>query len=568
MINIVKKVIIVTKIFFLKHKVISTIVVLVLFGGGFWGYKSLTNNSGEVRYVLSEAVKGTIVSSISGTGQVSALDQIDIKPEVSGKIVYINLPKDKEVKAGTLLAQIDSRDAQKAVQSAENDLAGAKLSLTDINGDAKDALDVAYDGGLDALATTYKDLAIIKTNLDSMFLESSYGDKNSDIDFYLYLARFYNDKTNDLSFWTISAEQKYSDAQKELDAIEQAGWTINKNSQSAEIENAVVSNYNSVKTFLDLVRQASNLVQRYQKIYVSENLTTPIATAITASQATQLSDSLSLLVKDTNALLAAKSDIATKKIAFSKVLVDVKSQDLSIQQYENALADAKDNLAKYYMYAPINGVISASDSTVKVGDNVSSGAVLGSIITKNEVIRISLNEVDAVKIKTGQKATVAFDALPNLTATGLVVDVDAVGTVSQGVVSYGVKIALDIADDQIKPGMSGSINIITDTRQNVLTVPNGAVKSKNGSSYVLVLDGTQDLNSPTATLGFISVSEPLQKPVEIGLADDTNTEIIGGLVEGDQVVIRTISNGKSTTAPASSSATRQATQGLFGPGGR
>ena len=60
--------------------------------------------------------------------------------------------------------------------------------------------------------------------------------------------------------------------------------------------------------------------------------------------------------------------------------------------------------------------------------------------------------------------------------------IDAIGTVSQGVVSYNVQITFDTQDSRIKPGMSASVNIITNTQQNVLTVPNSAVKTKKGTS--------------------------------------------------------------------------------------
>lgn len=540
-----------TKALILKHKIISAIIILILLGAGFWGYTTLTTASGEVRYVLAAVAKGTIISSVSGTGQVSVLDQIDIKSEVSGKVVYINIQKDKEVRAGTLMAQIDSRDAQKAVESAENDLVNAQLSTTDVKGSATDALDTAYDGGLNALTNTYKDLATIKTNLNGMFQDSSYGGSDSDINYYLDFVKFYTDNPSSLTFWTSDAEKKYNDIQTKLDSVEQTGLLVGKNSGAEQIEASLNDTYSSAKTFLDLIRQANNLLQMYQRILDAKSLTTPIKTATTTTQLSNLSAAISSLTSDTSSLLTAKTDITTKKETFAKIGVNMQSQNLSIQQCKNALADAKDTLAKYYMYAPIGGIISSADSTVKTGDTVSSGIVLGSIITKQQIIEISVNEVDAVKIKSGQKVTIAFDALPDITATGSVISINAVGTVSQGVVSYDVKIIFNTQDSRVKPGMSVSVNIITETKQNVLTVPNSAVKSKSGSYYVLVIDQK-------------SAITPAQKAVQIGTADDTNTEIISGLAEKDQVVARTITGTKATSA---SKTTNRATQGLMGGGG-
>ena len=99
------------------------------------------------------------------------------------------------------------------------------------------------------------------------------------------------------------------------------------------------------------------------------------------------------------------------------------------------------------------------------------------LITKQKIAEISLNEVDAAKVKVGQKVTLTFDAIDGLSITGEVSEIDALGTVSQGVVTYGVKIAFDTQDERVKSGMSVSAAIITDVKQNVLLVPNAAVKS-------------------------------------------------------------------------------------------
>lgn len=565
--NAIKKTGIAIKNFIFRHKIISTIILICLLAGGYWWHASATNTSGVTRYVLAAVTTGTINSSVSGTGQVSALDQIDIKSEVSGKVVYINMQKDKEVKAGTLLAQIDSRDAQKAEQSAENDLANAQLSTTDVQGTATDALSASYDSGLNALTNTFKDLATIKANLDSVFEESSYSGSDSDMDYYLSFVKFYDGNPSGLNFWNNDAKKKYDAIQVNLSAIQQQGWLLGKNSPSSQIEKSINDTYLATGNFLDLIRQAFNLTQEYQNTLSAKSLTTPIKAATTTTQSTNLSDAVLSLSTDTSSLLSAKTDIIAKKQTVAKMGIDTQSQNLNIQQYENALADAKDTLAKYYIYAPMNGIISAADSTIKTGDTISSGTTLGSIITKQQIIEISLNEVDATKIKTGQKVTIIFDALPDITATGSVINIDTVGTVSQGVVSYGVKIALDIIDSQIKPGMSTSVNVITDIQQNVLTVPNSAVKTKNGTSYVLVLSQKQDLTSPAAAQGFTSVAAPIQKNVQIGIADNTNTEITSGLSAGDQVVVRTISKTAAAAANSAAGAGRTAIPGLTGGSG-
>ena len=112
------------------------------------------------------------------------------------------------------------------------------------------------------------------------------------------------------------------------------------------------------------------------------------------------------------------------------------------------------------------------------GQTISSGTSAITFITQSDVTSISLSEEDITKIKLGQKAVLTFDAISGLTVAGQVTEIDTIGTVSQGVVSYNVQITFDTQDSRIKPGMSVNANVITNVEQNVLTVPNSAVKTK------------------------------------------------------------------------------------------
>ena len=167
------------------------------------------------------------------------------------------------------------------------------------------------------------------------------------------------------------------------------------------------------------------------------------------------------------------------------------------------------------------------------------------MITKQKVADISFNEIDAAKIKVGQKATITFDAISELTLTGKVIEADLVGTVSQGVVTYNIKIGFDTQDDRVKPGMSVSAEIITDVIQDVLVVPNSGVKSQGGAHYVEIFD--QKFRDGQNSQGIVSSTAPKKQSVEIGISDDSFTEIISGLNEGDVVVSRTISSNSAQT---------------------
>ena len=111
-------------------------------------------------------------------------------------------------------------------------------------------------------------------------------------------------------------------------------------------------------------------------------------------------------------------------------------QQISVQTAQNNLTTAQQNLAYTSVTAPISGVVSAITATV--GATPGSNAV--TIVGDGEVAQVTLNEIDAAKVALGDKATLTFDALPNLSLAGTVVEIDPVGTVSQGVVSYNVQV--------------------------------------------------------------------------------------------------------------------------------
>jgi len=176
--------------------------------------------------------------------------------------------------------------------------------------------------------------------------------------------------------------------------------------------------------------------------------------------------------------------------------------------------------------------------------------------------------VDVAKIKVGNKATITFDAIEDLTLTGEVTEVDSVGSANSGVVSYGIEIAFDINEENIKSGMSASATIITNSKSDTLTIPTAALKTQSdGTYYVQVLSKKYDLTDKTNTIkGVLSDTEPQIKIVQIGLSDDTNTEITNGLSEGDQVVIR-ISSGTTSATSSSNFSTKSSGGSILNTGG-
>ena len=108
------------------------IILVVVILGGYIGYNKFASRTMPIKYVVAPVERGTVVVSVSGSGQVSASNQLDIKSKASGDMVYLSAKAGQEVKAGVLIGQIDATDALKALRDAKINLETAKLSLEKI----------------------------------------------------------------------------------------------------------------------------------------------------------------------------------------------------------------------------------------------------------------------------------------------------------------------------------------------------------------------------------------------------------------------------------------------------
>jgi multidrug efflux pump subunit AcrA (membrane-fusion protein) len=239
-------------------------------------------------------------------------------------------------------------------------------------------------------------------------------------------------------------------------------------------------------------------------------------------------------------------------------------------QVSAALRDYQQNSA--IIVAPSAGVVSdlsltpgmvvasTQNSNTNTNNSNSIEAVAAQTVGKigdpkgSLLATVPVSEVDVIKVKPGQKATILFDAYPDLSFTGKVLAVDTDGTVTSGVTTYKVTIVLDPTDTEIYPNMAITANIITGVENDVLLVPSTAISSSGDQSTVEVMkNGT-----------------PSMVTVQTGSANDTYTVITTGLNEGDQVVTAKITKGStsgsssSTTSPFSGIGGRSSGNVRFG----
>ncbi len=171
--------------------------------------------------------------------------------------------------------------------------------------------------------------------------------------------------------------------------------------------------------------------------------------------------------------------------------------------------------------APFSGTITEVD--VKPGDQVSPTSVAFRLDNlERKFVDVLVSEVDVNSVQAGQPVTLSFDAILDKQYNGVVSQVAPVGDAIQGVVQFNVTVELTDADANVKPGMTAAVNIIVDQINDVLLVPNRAVRLVNSQRVVYTLVNGQ----------------LKQVNITLGASSDTESQVLqGDLKVGDEVVL-------------------------------
>ena len=222
-------------------------------------------------------------------------------------------------------------------------------------------------------------------------------------------------------------------------------------------------------------------------------------------------------------------------------------------QSKASLARAERDLSYATITSPIDGIVTSKD--VEEGQTVASGFETPTLfniaadLTKMQVVA-DVDEADIAGVKDSAKVTFTVDAYPDDVFAGKVYQIrlgstnsssSSTSATSESVVTYEVVITADNPDLKLKPRLTANVTIYTDIRENVLTVPNKALrftpeKSLAGKRTVTDCEAKHKVWTMDET-GFTAHA------VETGMSDGSNTEIISGIAEGTPVVTETVLKG-------------------------
>jgi len=249
------------------------------------------------------------------------------------------------------------------------------------------------------------------------------------------------------------------------------------------------------------------------------------------------------------------------QLAVDHARLQLENANESVSESKASLDKVQDDLTKTTIYSPLSGRViqlNAEEGEVVVSGTMNNaGSVIGVIADLSEILaKVDVDETEVVLVRPGQTAKIRVDALPNKEYRGRVVEVGSSGfnkPAQPDVTFFDVKVLLDNPDEDLRPGMSVRAEIDTAMHPNAVVVPIQAVVERSSDkkeaasppSTAAKNDGEGDLK----VVFVIENGKAVQRPVTIGISDETRVEILSGLKTGDQVVtgpyrsLRDLKNG-------------------------
>lgn len=228
---------------------------------------------------------------------------------------------------------------------------------------------------------------------------------------------------------------------------------------------------------------------------------------------------------------AAQEELAATLASYESARADGTSTarlNAAYVKARNAYREAARTVAGTVLKAPFSGTVTAVNGSVGGTSGGTSGQGQGQgsdgfvELADTGRLRVvgSFTESDVGRLKTGQEAVVTFDALPGVTATGEVTQIQPVAATSENVVQYPVTISFGQVPQQVRLGQTATVQIEVGRAEDVVTVPTTAISTSGGQDTVTVLkDGRQT-----------------RVRVEVGVRGAATAEISSGVTEGDRIV--------------------------------
>ena len=571
--------------------VISSVVIVLLLVGLGIGLTTRSNNNDKAPQKTEVVKRGDFVIKINASGNLESLLSVEVKSNVEGEIEKLNVKDGDFIEKGSILLQIDDEQIKEEMKQAEANVSAAEAQLEQSKrslaikkkqldsellqqGDSVAQAKINYNF---AKVTTLQQISQQETNILNT-KEAWEQDKIA--------LRQAEIASKQAALSLSEAEQSETAAKVNLDnadsemkrtqklyakefvskkALEDAQASYANASSSYEnAKKRVLSQKESVQSQKENIDHRQRAIQMRETTLKFEKQNLELLKQTRAAQEEQ---SLTQLKSAQTRLTQLEDSIDDEKDISGFSLESAKA---NLLRAESTLNNQKERLEWTTILAPMSGRI--INLQIEEGEIVTSGRsafsqsppIMEIVDLSQMVVKTFINEVDMEKLALGQKAEIQLRAYPKRTYRGEVREISPSGQARDNIIYFEVLIAVLGSPEELRPGMTADVDIVVVERKEALLLPIAAVKSdrsrtakdghgktsanprvandtisnapasrRAGQQYyvMLVPDGEE---SDAAKSNAI---EGVKTFIEVGEQNDLDIEVLGGLSEGDRVLV-------------------------------
>ncbi len=452
------------------------------------------------------------LQQVSVSGTVVAAKQVDLGFTQSGRITGVYATVGNYVPQGATLVVVENGDLRAALLQKQAALENQQAKLAALQaGTRPEELAVAQ-------STVASDKSALVNALQDAYRAAEAAVHNT-LDQFIS-----NPRTTPTLTFSVSDSNLKNSVESERYAVEpmlsvwdSASAALNA---SADLAAATAEVQTNLATIVSLLSDASAAINHGIPTTQVPQSTLDSYNAAVATARTNVNAAVAAVSSAKAALDAANKNLALKQAGSTPE--DIGAQQAQVKAAEADVAAAQAQLAKTFITAPFGGTVTSVDA--KVGQIVSPNTPEVSMISAGSFqIESYVPEVNIALIQVANKATVTLDAYgDNTPFVASVLSIDPASTVRDGVSTYRIVLQFSGADSRIRAGMTANISITTLERDNVLSVPQGAVVARDGKKFVTIKTSA-GVESREVTTGALS---------SLG-----EVEILSGLSAGEVVVL-------------------------------
>lgn len=502
-----------------KKYIIWAVITLLVAGGSYFIFRDK-----PINYEYSIVERTNLTQEVNVTGKVRPASKVDLAFESTGKVSGVYVEVGDKVYAGQRLANLNSAQYQAQYSQAVASLDAEKSRLEELKSGTRPE-EIAVQES--KVRNVEESLVDSQSNLIN-YLKDSYTKSDdavrSRVDQFIINSRTSNPQLTFNSSYKLQIETERvfieSALQDWSSSIFDAVISINELDNQYDLAR---NNLSRISSFLDIVASAVN------GLTVNSSLTQATIDAYKADINTARTNINTAIVNLTSAREKMRNAESTLMIAQQELTLKLSGatpEQIITQEAKVKSAEANVNnygalIGKTIIYSPINGIVTKKE--INVGEIIQTNMPAISVISTSQYeIETNIPESDISKVSIGDKARVTLDAYEDDTLfDSTVTMVDPAETVIEGVSAYLTTLQFDKKDERIRSGMTANIDIMTDMRENVLSVSYRSLMTEGGT-FVEVLNDNNELE---------------KRAVETGMrSSDGRIEIISGLKEGEKVV--------------------------------